>query len=118
LQEEAGRHDWALGTAKAELGLARPGFIGAPAGDRRDLGAHRAQIDRELAAMVNAVVVDEAEVEHGREVESEKIHRRVELSGVMAWTRFMARLKFLSYQSTSFLTFFGSSLKRGSIWNF
>ena len=47
-----------------ELALAWPGFVGAAAVDGRNLRTHRAQIHGELAAMVNAVVVDEAEVEH------------------------------------------------------
>ena len=55
---------WAGKKATEELALAWPGFVGAAAVDRRNLRTHRAQIHGELAAMVNAVVVDEAEVEH------------------------------------------------------
>src|SRR5271169_5175311 len=44
-------------------------LIGAAALNGRNLGAHGAQIGGELAAVVDAVIVDEAEVEHRRHVE-------------------------------------------------
>ena len=63
--------------------LPLPGFVGTAAVDGWNLGTHGAEVDGELSAMMDGVVVDESEVEDGGEVEgAEEVDRGAELIGV------------------------------------